>query len=154
MPNMTRLRRLLHVLETLPPEADFNLTHFAAFSYSNAKPEPHRLEHAHVCGTNACAIGYGALDPVLREEGLTLYAYPLRAAVDINDFNALAHDPTVQSFRINFEDSAGYYASLRFFELDGSQFNDLFTPGGYTNEEEDEPVTREQVIERLREFVA
>ncbi len=83
--------------------------------------------HRDECGTCACAAGYATLDPLFRSQGLHPYAR--------DDLEPV------------FDNSYGWKALTRFFEIDNDQANYLFLETFYNA-----PVTRitpAMVVDRI-----
>jgi len=115
-----RLDILIDFMEALPPEAE---QHFDMIDWVNHKGDSeldgaHGLEPGSViddstvlvqCGMAACALGWGAVCPALRQEGLRL---------EIN--NAGFAHPIFREYR-NFD------AAAKFFEISHGQAECLFS---------------------------
>jgi hypothetical protein len=114
--NIPRLERLILVLERVQTKGRF-----------------FDMEHwTRRCGSASCAIGWGAVDPVLRRQGLRLesglygkWKFPV------------------------FDGARGFNAVSWFFEISGETADHLFTPERYQQVQ----VRPEHVIERIREVL-
>ncbi len=125
MANIERLTRLLKVLRAVKRDKkklrDFDLTHFGEI-----KPG---------CGTHLCAVGWGAVDPELRAQGLCLRA---------------SDKDTPMAFSVYDEDTIlwGWLAVESFFDLNYEDARYLFDSNWYTSARKIDPV-----IKRLSAFI-
>lgn len=150
-----RLERLIVVLEEVETrKKPFNLRSWIE------GPDPEDTPRE-ACGTTACALGYAALDPVLRDEGLRMVTDVLsddgvRETIDVPDiatFNELirtAENPLDVEVQPFFQNLTGFEAGVRFFGIVGAASEYLFGPWTY------DPGRRRplDVVARVREVMA
>jgi hypothetical protein len=139
MPNIARLTTLIECLEALPPENKFDLA-----NYAEVNP---------ACGTSACACGYGALYPVLMEQGFRLYSRenyrdPIASIEEFNSFAARGVFRT--GFNINFEGAWGNRAATKFFEIEWEQFCHMFLNQTYGDNRNPSPA---DVVRHIRDVI-
>jgi hypothetical protein len=80
---------------------------------------PDAIEHAHECGTTACAMGWAVTIPEFRRDGLTLIN------VGVGDFMSMS--PC-------FDSRLGYHAADAFFGIPHDIALHFFSPSAYINE--------------------
>lgn len=90
--------------------------------------------HKTPCSTTACAVGWGAMDPVLRAQGLGLVK-----------FKGVLHRRYEPTYRGN----ASIWAVMAFFGLTWGEAERLFTPGTYPT-----GVSPDMVADRIRALIA
>lgn len=122
-----RLERLAALLDTVPPEK-FDLGSWA-------------------CGTTACAIGWAALDPTFRSEGLRLDCVPSPDTYHCYTVTDLTQ--TGGTFFPVFGKAVYYAAAEAFWGLTNNQAHKLFAPWSY-----DPPGTPSDVAKRIRALLA
>ena len=93
------------------------------------------------CGTSACAVGWAASDPQFNEEGFEL---------DKHCEGPLA----IFMFTPWYEGIGGWSAVENFFGIDFDHAQYLFSDEAYSIVDSNERITKEQVIQRIEEFVA
>lgn len=134
MPNIKRLKRLVTVLERVRASTrlrrEFDLSKWS-------------LE-TKTCGTHHCALGWGAVDPVLKKQGLSFshgdkIRRGLVRAVIFNPNNLPDYDPDIKW---------GYQASSAFFDITDQESAWLFSPGAYKDKK-----NISTVINRLNGFI-
>lgn len=140
IPNVARLERLCVILEGVD-RAHFHLRSWAS-------PE---------CGTTACAVGYAALDPMFRAEGLELSVQKNRFLRDDNIITAENLCDVSSSFLNRtcgaepwFDGHRRWDAVRRFFGLDPIQASRLFAANKYNPSDRNNPAA---VIVRIRELI-
>lgn len=127
MDGKERLQRLVTVLEGVrddPAKAkEFDLSYWGVQTPS--------------CGTHLCACGWGAMDPVLSEEGLRL----------VDDEIRQPHNGTIH-FRLAYEHRSHMEAAAAFFSLYVDAASYLFDPEYYPDGGKS---TLEEVIGRIKQ---
>ena len=121
-----RLTKLADFLEKKVQDAWFNLGTWAGSGFTEKK-----------CGTTACAAGWATV------------CFP-RSGLELEPW--IGHAGTML---LTFGDEFGFSAVTKFFDLERDDAEHIFDPEMYEDEDEDdgdEP-TREDVIDRIREFV-
>ena len=126
--NVERLNILADFLDTVPT-GKFKLANWASQQFFEAGGDVLTLPD---CGTTACAVGWGAQDPILKKMGLRLVC---NDAYDVGiEYGALDDWDAVESF----------------FGLNANQADHLFSDSEY----EDDACGAKDVAARIREFVA
>jgi hypothetical protein len=114
--NIARLERLILVLERVQARGQFfNMEHWTRN-----------------CGSASCAVGWGAVDSVLRRQGLRLES----------GLYGKWKSPV-------FDGARGFTAASWFFEISEDTAVHLFAPERYQLEQ----IRPEHVIERIREIL-
>jgi hypothetical protein len=93
------------------------------------------------CGTAACALGHGAMDPAFRRAGLKLWWTKLDRWYDCEK-HCVVESPTLDA-DVRFGGSHGEYAGAKFFGLSTEEAEDVFI---------ETDVTKAQVTRKLRKY--
>lgn len=166
--NTERLNHLITILEGVErANLAFNLDNWVsnAAMPDLARPTTDNLVGSldASCGTACCAMGYAALDPDFRAEGLSMTLetrdynsgrgrWVETPVASIQDFNTLIRNQDLQiGFGgIAFDGVEGFRAAAAFFDIAVYDADTLFSPDSYHGR----PVTPERVIERIRDLLS
>ncbi len=163
--NTERLNHLITVLEGVSrANKAFNLHAWVLNEDAGWEPDEDATVGSldETCGTACCALGYAALDPTFVQQGLTMTLaidthgdwrsrtkLPVKS---LGEFNAavkkygtkLAYGSPAFGFNTEFD------AGKAFFDITYDAAHYLFDPDFY----DEERITPEMVIERVREVIA
>ena len=170
--NKERLEHLITVLEGVKAASlPFNLNNWIAHHESNDQTTGNAVES---CGTACCALGYAALDPVFRAQGLSMNALvmtykegdmsssivsemPIASIAEFNTALKTVQDGQWMASEVDFDDGfgfgSGFDAAAAFFGINNNASYYLFDPEEYAGGTE-RPITPDEVIERVREVIA
>jgi hypothetical protein len=132
--NRERLEHLIDVLlEVDRKERGFSLETWAGNINSVMDCS---LVHAepNTCGTACCALGYAALDPQFRREGLKLFVRAQGRGWHVGQLLDRTHSTMPKTVDISFVDFHGYqhfYAAAVFFGIEEETAKWLFHPSRY-----------------------
>ena len=146
-----------------PPGEDHAISDLA-YNTSGVVGEPDP-----VCGTTCCALGYAALDPDFRDQGLELVAFSWNSASandsdrktvvlkSIPEFNEFINTPEARDFAFlpEFNESNGFAAGSDFFGISTDASFYIFGPDDYRDydriitQDPANPITPDEVIKHI-----
>ncbi|MBS7812391.1 hypothetical protein [Roseococcus pinisoli] len=124
-PNIPNLTRLAEVLFALPQGWKIDLDTYATAGEGVG---------THACGTTVCAIGYGALDPVLMKRGLRMTGPDDILIKSVAHFNAVVKANPGSDFGIKIKGQTSFAPGVTdaaFFGIDSIAWNAHFQDCGY-----------------------
>lgn len=166
--NRERLDHLITVLEGVKAaNKAFNLSAWMGQAQDDKRTVG---DIAETCGTACCAMGYAALDPLFREQGLHIDAKirsykpgtPFMSDSEpvtldsIAAFNTMLKKVNDESYIIadvKFDQYYGFVAAAEFFSITENAADYLFQPDEYEGGDY-RPITPDEVIERVHEVIA
>ena len=107
------------------------------------------------CGTACCAAGYGALDPILQDEGLHMVMLDeddeeIAKIFSVDDFKAAAKfNEHYTRMSICYDGEFDFEATAAFFGIDQEAAEYLFNDGSYPTG----VIRPNQVVERIKEVL-
>lgn len=169
--HLNRLEHLITVLEGVERAGKaFDLTRWIASAAELEGEGTTTGSFTEACGTACCALGYAALDPQFRGEGLQLElrvwqespdgqpgTWKSSELPDAATFNTTIKELNLadRHYKVNpiFDGTVSFEAGAKFFGIDENAAYYLFDPELY-EDGEDRPIPPSEVIERVREVIA